>query len=90
MALRSRSQRIFIIKVKMFAFKFIQLYHQKLMNFIYLWHDGTCRYRFKVLLREIPVPGHELEVKVTDPQFSYKSLTFCIKVYIAILSRPFD
>ena len=42
----------------------------------------------KVLLREISIPGHNLEVKVKDLKFSYKSQTFCIKVYIAILSRP--
>ena len=29
------------------------------------------------------------EVKVTDLEFSYKSKKFCVKVYIAISSRPF-
>ena len=38
------------------------------MDFIYIWHDG--RYRFRVLLREIPVPGHDFKVKVTDLEFS--------------------
>ena len=52
------------------------------MNCIYIWRDGRCS--FKVLLREIPVPGPDLEVKVTDLEFTYKSQTFCFKVYIAI------
>ena len=66
---RSRSQK-FHIKVKMFAFKFIKLYQQDLsMNFICMWHG---RYKVKVLLREIPVPRHDLEVSVTDLEFSYK------------------
>ena len=39
------------------------------MDFIYIWHDG--RYRFKVLLREIPALGYDIEVKVTDLEFSY-------------------
>ena len=38
----------------------------------------------KFFLREISVPGHDPEVKVTDLEFSYKSQTFCIKVYLAI------
>ena len=41
-------------------------------------------FRFKVLLREIPVPGCDFEVKVTGLEFSYKSQPFCIKVYIAL------
>ena len=44
------------------------------MNFINIWHDG--KNSLKVLLREIPVPGHDLDVKVTDLVFSYKSETF--------------
>ena len=56
------------------------------MNFIYIWHVG--RYRFKVLLREILVQGHDLEVKVTDLEFTYKSKTFWINAYRAILSDP--
>ena len=47
------------------------------MNFIYIWHDG--RYRFKVLLREIPILGRDLEIEVTDLEFSYESQTFCIE-----------
>ena len=71
----------------MFAFKFIQLYHQDmLINFIYIWHDG--RYRFIILPNEIAVLGRDLEVKVTE--FSYKIQTSCIKLYIAIFSRSFD
>ena len=77
----------FSYKSQWFAFKFIPLYHQDLlMNVIYIWHDG--RYMFNGLLREIPVP--DLDVKVTDLEFSYRSQTFCSKVYIAILSRPLD
>ena len=73
----------------MFAFKLILLYHQDLlMNFNYIWLNA--RYRFKILLREIPVLGLDFEVKITDLQYSHKSQTFYIKVYIALLSRTFD
>ena len=59
------------------------------MNYTYIWHDD--RYKFKFLVREIPVRGRDLKANVTDLAFSYKKKhTFCIKVYIAILSRPFD
>ena len=36
----------------------------------------------------IPIPGYDLEVKVTDLEISYKSKKKCILVYIAIPSRP--
>ena len=57
------------------------------MNSIYIWHDG--RYWFNVILK-IPGLGRDLEVKVTDLEFSYKNQTFCIKVYIALLLRLYD
>ena len=69
----------------MFAFKFMSLYEDLLMNFIYIWHDG--RYMLIVLFREIPTLGCDLEVKVTDLEFSYKNY-FLIKVYIAICLPP--
>ena len=49
-----------------------------LMNlmYMYIWHDGT--YRSVVLLSTIPNPGCDLEVKVTDLEFSYKSQNVCI------------
>ena len=39
-------------------------YKDSLMDFIYISHDG--RYGFIVLLNVIPIPGPDLEVKVTD------------------------
>ena len=43
------------------------------MSFIYIFGiDGRYTCRFEVLLREIPIPGYDLEVKVTDLDFSYK------------------
>ena len=67
---------------------FIKLYHQDpLRNFIFILHVG--RYRSRVLLSLIPIPGYDLEVKVTDLEISYKSKKNCIYVYIAIPSRPF-
>ena len=45
------------------------------MDVIYIWHDG--RYRSKVLLSTIPNPGPDLEFKVTDLEFLYKSQNFC-------------
>ena len=51
------------------------------MNFIYIWHDG--KYNFKVFLKAMPTPGHDLEVNVIDLEFSYKIQTFCIYVYQA-------
>ena len=59
--------RIFIKKSK-----FLCLYHQDpLRNFIYILHVG--RYKSRVLLSMIPIPGYDLEVKVTDLEISYKS-----------------
>ena len=46
--------------------------------------------RSKILLGAIPILGPDLEVKVMDLGFSYKSQNFCTEVYIAILSRPFN
>ena len=64
-------------KVKTFVFKFIQLYHQDpLRNFICILHGD--RYRSRVLLSMIPTLEYDLEVKVTDLEFSYKSKDFCI------------
>ena len=40
-------------------------------NFIYILH--VDRYRSRVLLSIIPIPGYDLEVKVTDLEISYKS-----------------
>ena len=53
------------------------------MDFIYIWHDG--RYRSKVLLSAIPTPGPDLEVKVKDLEFSYKSQNFCTSLYSYII-----
>ena len=44
------------------------------MNFMYIWHDG--RYRYRVLLSTILTPGCDLEIKVADLEFSYKSKKF--------------
>ena len=41
------------------------------MNSIYIRHDG--RYRSRVLLSTIPTSECNLDVKVTDLEFSYKS-----------------
>ena len=46
------------------------------MNIIYIWHDD--RYRFKVLLREIPIPGCDLEIKVKDLEFHIKDKLFLL------------
>ena len=50
------------------------------MNFIYIWHDG--RYRLKFYSEKFL--SCDLEVKFKDLEFSYKSQTFCIKVYILV------
>ena len=52
-------------------------YKDPLLDFIYIWHDG--RYRSKVLLSAIPTPGPDLEVKVTELEFLYKSQIFVLK-----------
>ena len=44
------------------------------MDFIYVWCDD--RYKSKVLLSTIPIPGPDLEVKVTDLECLYKRLKF--------------
>ena len=46
------------------------------MNFMYIWQDG--RYKSRVLLSKIPTPGCDLEVKIADLEFSYKSQNACI------------
>ena len=68
----------------MFAFKFIRLYHQDfLMNLIY---TGMMRgIGLKFYKENFPRRG--VTVKVADLELSYKIQTFCIKVYMAILSR---
>ena len=38
----------------------------------------------------IPNSGCDLEIKVADLEFSYKSQNVCIFVYTATSSRPFD
>ena len=43
---------------------------------LYVIHVG--RYRSRVLLSLIPIPGYDLEVKVTDLKISYKSKKNCI------------
>ena len=59
------------------------------MNSMYIWHYD--RYRSRVLLSTHPTLDCDLEVKVTDLEFSYKSQNVCINlVYIAVSSRPFD
>ena len=62
-------------------------YEDPLMDFIHIWPDG--RYRSKVFISTDPTPGDNLEVKVTDLEFSLKSQNFCVLVYIAIPSKPF-
>ena len=57
MTLRSQN---FHVKVKIFALQFIQLYYQDpLMNFLYIWHDGS--YRSRVLLSTIPTQSMTLK-----------------------------
>ena len=56
------------------------------MNFIYIWRDG--RSRLNILLREIR--GETLRSRLELEFYIKVNFFFCIKVYIAILSRPFD
>ena len=53
-----------------------------LMDFIHIWHDG--RYRSKVFISTIPIPGISLESR--SQNFHKKVKVFC--VYIAISSKP--
>ena len=62
--------------IKIFSFK----------NLIFIWPDD--KYRFKVSLNLNPIQRSDFEVIVTE--ISYKGQTFCIKVYIGILSRSFE
>ena len=65
-------------KGQSFGVKVYKTLHYKdpLMDFIFIWHDG--RYRSKVLFSAIPTLGHDLEVKVTYIEFSYRSQYVCI------------
>ena len=60
-----------------FCVKLYKILHYKdpLMVFIYIWRD--IKYRSKVLLTAILTPGSDLEVKVMDLEFLYKSQNFC-------------
>ena len=49
-------------------------YKDPLMDFIYVWFND--RYKSKVLLSATPILGPDLEVKVKDLEFSYKSQIF--------------
>ena len=66
----SNKDRSFLIK----NFKTLH-YKDPLMEFIYIWHDG--RYRSKILPSAVPSLRPDLEVKVTDFEFSYKSQNVC-------------
>ena len=61
-------------------------YEAPLMDFIHVWPDG--RYKSKDFISTDPTPGDNLVVKVIE--FSLKSQNFCVTVYIAISSRPFE
>ena len=54
------------------------------MNF---WHDGS--YRSRILLSKIPIPGCDLEVKVTDLEFSYKSPNFLLLSLYSYIIKTF-
>ena len=57
-------------------------YKDPLMDFIYIRRDR--RYRSKVLLSFIPIPGSDNEVKVTDLKFSYKSQKLFALMFILL------
>ena len=57
---------LFASGVKVFALKVYKTsyFEDSLMDFIYIWPDGTCRYRSKVFISTIPTPGGDLGFKV--------------------------
>ena len=76
---RSSQGQSFCVKVYKTSY-----FEDPLMDFIHIWHDG--RYRSKVFINTIPTPGVTLGSRTLI--FVKKSKFFCVKVYIAISSRP--
>ena len=50
------------------------------MDFIQLWRDD--RALSKILCNTIPIPVHDLKIKVTDFEF------FCVKSTVSVVANP--
>ena len=67
----------FVINVLQFHF-----FAKPSMDFIQLWHDD--RALSKILCSTIPIPVHDLKIKVTDFEF------FVLNLYSVICCKAFD
>ena len=57
-----------------------------MMDLVHVWYDD--RYWSKILHSTIPIPIHDLKVKVTDLEFLYSSL--CLSFYNVRFCEAFD